>query len=87
TAQAAGTIIELISKIDPRTGQPLEDKPKAIKTGDSAVVRIRPLKPFCIEEFKEYPELGRFAMRDMGMTVAAGIVSEITEKETSKKTS
>ncbi|MCZ6616416.1 MAG: translation elongation factor EF-1 subunit alpha [Thaumarchaeota archaeon] len=85
TAQAAGTIIELISKIDPRTGQPIEDKPKAIKTGDSAVVRIKPLKPFCIEEFKEYPELGRFAMRDMGMTVAAGIVSEVTQKETSKK--
>lgn len=85
TAQAAGTIIELISKIDPRTGQPIEDKPKAIKTGDSAVVRIKPLKPFCIEAFKEYPELGRFAMRDMGMTVAAGIVSEVTVKETSKK--
>jgi len=85
TAQAAGTIIELISKIDPRTGQPVEDKPKAIKTGDSAVVRIKPLKPFCIEAFKEYPELGRFAMRDMGMTVAAGIVSEVTQKETSKK--
>ncbi len=84
TAQAAGTIIELISKIDPRTGQPVEDKPKAIKTGDSAVVRIKPLKPLCIEAFKEYPELGRFAMRDMGMTVAAGIVSEITQKETSK---
>jgi len=84
TAQAAGTIIELISKIDPRTGQPIEDKPKSIKTGDSAVVRIKPLKPLCIEEFKEYPELGRFAMRDMGMTVAAGIVSEITQKETSK---
>ena len=84
TAQAAGTIIELISKIDPRTGQPLEDKPKSIKTGDSAVVRIKPLKPLCIEAFKEYPELGRFAMRDMGMTVAAGIVSEITQKETSK---
>ncbi len=84
TAQAAGTIIELISKIDPRTGQPVEDKPKSIKTGDSAVVRIKPLKPLCIEAFKEYPELGRFAMRDMGMTVAAGIVSEITQKETSK---
>jgi len=84
TAQAAGTIIELISKIDPRTGQPVEDKPKSIKTGDSAVVRIKPLKPLCIEAFKEYPELGRFAMRDMGMTVAAGIVSEVTQKETSK---
>ncbi|MFQ6010783.1 MAG: translation elongation factor EF-1 subunit alpha [Nitrososphaerales archaeon] len=84
TAQAAGTIIELISKIDPRTGQPVEDKPKAIKTGDSAVVRIKPLRPLCVESFKEYPELGRFAMRDMGMTVAAGVVSEVTQKDTGK---
>ncbi|MGQ9778025.1 MAG: elongation factor 1-alpha C-terminal domain-related protein, partial [Thermodesulfobacteriota bacterium] len=28
----------------------------------------------------EFPQLGRFAIRDMGMTVAAGIVTEIPEK-------
>ncbi|HEY4700128.1 MAG TPA: translation elongation factor EF-1 subunit alpha [Nitrososphaerales archaeon] len=80
TAQVAGTITELISKLDPRTGQPTEEKPKALKTGDAALVRIVPLRPFCIETFKEFPELGRFAMRDMGTTIAAGVVKEITIK-------
>jgi len=80
TAQVAGTITELIAKLDPRTGQPTEEKPKALKTGDAALVRITPLRPFCIETFKEFPELGRFAMRDMGTTIAAGVVKEITIK-------
>jgi len=29
---------------------------------------------------KEIPQLGRFAVRDMGQTVAAGMVMEIKEK-------
>ena len=80
TAQVAATITELVAKIDPRTGQPTEEKPKTIKTGDSAIVRIQPLRPLVIETFKEYSELGRYALRDMGATVAAGIVREITQK-------
>jgi len=80
TAQVAATISEIIAKIDPRTGQPTEEKPKTIKTGDSAIVRIQPLRPIVLETFKDFPELGRFALRDMGSTVAAGIVKEITQK-------
>ncbi|MDV3276973.1 MAG: translation elongation factor EF-1 subunit alpha [Nitrososphaerales archaeon] len=80
TAQVAATITEIIAKIDPRTGQPTEEKPKTIKTGDSAIVRISPLRPIVLETFKDFPELGRFALRDMGSTVAAGIVKEITQK-------
>jgi elongation factor 1-alpha len=80
TAQVAGTITEIISKLDPRTGQPMEEKPKSVKTGDAALVRIQPLRPLCVETFKEFPELGRFAMRDMGSTVAAGVIREITQK-------
>ncbi|MEM2339568.1 MAG: EF-Tu/IF-2/RF-3 family GTPase, partial [Nitrososphaerales archaeon] len=80
TAQVAACLAELIAKIDRRTGQIIEEKPKSIKTGDSALVRIRPLRPLCIETFKEFPELGRFALRDMGTTIAAGVVREITEK-------
>ncbi len=80
TAQVAATITELVAKIDPRTGQPTEEKPKTIKTGDSAIVKITPLRPLVLETFKEFPELGRFALRDMGSTVAAGIVREITIK-------
>ena len=80
TAQVAATITEIIAKIDPRTGQATEDKPKTIKTGDSAIVKITPLRPLVLETFKDFPELGRFALRDMGSTVAAGIVKEVTVK-------
>lgn len=85
TAQVAATISEIVAKLDPRTGQPTEEKPKTIKTGDSAIVKITPLRPLVLETFKEYPELGRFALRDMGSTVAAGIVREITQKGQAEK--
>ncbi len=85
TAQVAATITDIEAKLDPRTGQPTEEKPKSIKTGDSAIVIIKPLRSVCIETFKEFPELGRFALRDMGTTIAAGVVREITEKGTADK--
>lgn len=85
TAQVAASISEFVAKIDPRSGQVVEEKPKFLKSGDSAIVKIRPVRPLCIETFKEFPELGRFALRDMGTTIAAGIVQEITEKFTAEK--
>jgi elongation factor 1-alpha len=41
---------------------------------------MEPLHPIAIETYKDFPELGRFAVRDMGTTVAAGVVKEITQK-------
>jgi len=80
TTQVAATLTELVAKLDKRTGQPVENNPKSIKTGDAAIVKIQPLRPLCIENFTEYPELGRFALRDMATTVAAGVVKEITKE-------
>ena len=80
TAQVAATISAFESKINPATGAAEEENPKFLKVGDSAIVRIRPVRPTCIETFQEFPEMGRFALRDMGSTIAAGIVKEITEK-------
>ncbi|HYB06570.1 MAG TPA: translation elongation factor EF-1 subunit alpha [Nitrososphaerales archaeon] len=85
TSQTAATISELVAKIDPRTGQATEEKPKTLKTGDSAIVKITPLRPLVAETFKEYPELGRFALRDSGSTVAAGIIQEVTQKGSVEK--
>ncbi|MEM2110588.1 MAG: translation elongation factor EF-1 subunit alpha [Candidatus Bathyarchaeia archaeon] len=78
TVQIACTFAELIRKIDPRTGQTVEEKPSFLKTGDGALVRFQPMRPIPIELYTEFPELGRFAIRDMGTTIAAGIVKEIT---------
>ena len=80
TAQVACRFAELIKKIDPRTGQTIEENPAFLKTGDSALVRFQPLRPIAIETYTEFPEIGRFAIRDMGTTIAAGVVREITVK-------
>ncbi len=80
TAQVAATLSEFVAKIDPKTGGITEEKPKFLKTGDAAIVKIKPVRPLAIETFKEFPEIGRFALRDMGTTIAAGIVKSITEK-------
>lgn len=80
TAQFAGKIIELVEKKDPKTGQTMQAKPDFIKTGDVAVIKVQPLKAVVIEKFTDFPPLGRFAIRDMGQTVAAGIVLNVTPK-------
>jgi len=80
TGQVACRFTELIRKLDPRSGQVTEEKPTFLKTGDAAVVRMEPLHPIAVETFSEFEELGRFAVRDMGTTVAAGIIKEITKK-------
>ncbi|MBU0635814.1 translation elongation factor EF-1 subunit alpha [Candidatus Micrarchaeota archaeon] len=85
TKQLSCTFTELQKKLDPKTGQSKEDNPKFLKAGDAAIVKITPTQPVSLEEFKQFPQLGRFAIRDMGQTVAAGIVLKITPKEAGKK--
>ena len=81
TAQVACTFEELQKKLDPRTGQTKEENPDFLKTGDAAIVKIRPTRPMVIEPAKEFPQLGRFAIRDMGATVAAGMAIEVEKKK------
>ena len=79
TAQVACRFEEILKKLDPRTGQVKEENPDFIKTGDAAIVKIVPTRPMVIESSKKIPQLGRFAIRDMGQTVAAGICLEVEE--------
>jgi elongation factor 1-alpha len=81
TAQVACTFLELQKKLDPRTGTVKEENPQFLKTGDAAIVKIQPTKPLAIEKAKDFPQLGRFAIRDMGQTVAAGMVIDVEKKE------
>lgn len=70
-----------MQKIDRRNGQVLEEEPQAIKSGDCAIVKIVPTKPLVCETFKEYPPLGRFAIRDMKQTIGVGIIKEVVKKD------
>jgi len=79
TASVACTISEIIAKIDPKTGAVMQEKPDMIKAGDAAKIRVVPSRPFVIEKQSDFPELARFAIRDMGMTVAAGVCLDVVK--------
>jgi len=80
TAQVACTLTELVKTIDPKTGAVKQDKPEFLKSGDVAIIKVKPTRSLVIEPAKEFPQLGRFAIRDMGQTVAAGMVIEVKKK-------
>ena len=72
--------VELIKKLDPRTGAVLQEHPDTLKNGDAAIVRIKPMQPLCIEKQKDIPHMSRFAIRDAGTTVAAGMCIDLVKK-------
>ena len=80
TAQVACTFESIDRKIDPASGEVTDEEPDFIQAGDAAVVTLRPQKPLSIEPSGEIPELGSFAVRDMGQTIAAGKVLSVTER-------
>ncbi|MEL9999617.1 MAG: translation elongation factor EF-1 subunit alpha [Thermoplasmata archaeon] len=80
TAQVACTISEIVKTLDPRTNATKQEKPDFIKTGDVAIVKVTPTRPLVIEKSSEIPQLGRFAIRDMGITVAAGLCIDLVKK-------
>jgi len=81
TAHVACKFERLEQKIDRRSGKALEEDPKCVKSGDSALVNMIPQKPMCVETFADYPPLGRFAVRDMRQTVAVGIIKKTTQAD------
>jgi elongation factor 1-alpha len=80
TAQVACQFIELVKKINPATGETLQEKPDFIKNGDVAVVKVKPMQPLVIEKQKDIPKLAKFAVRDSGNTVAAGMCIDLVKK-------
>ncbi len=47
TAHIACKFAEIEAKIDRRNGAIIEKTPKSIRTGDSALVILKPTKPMC----------------------------------------
>ena len=83
TCHIACKFAEIENKMDKRTGKVTEEFPKAIKSGDAAIVKMIPSKPMVVEAFSEFPPLGRFAVRDMKQTVAVGVIKETVKKDRS----
>ncbi|MBW2968033.1 translation elongation factor EF-1 subunit alpha, partial [Candidatus Woesearchaeota archaeon] len=80
TAQVACQITAIEKKLNPATGEVLAENPDFVRNGDAAIVKIKPTRPLCIETQKEIPQMSRFAIRDSGTTVAAGMCISLVKK-------
>jgi peptide chain release factor subunit 3 len=74
TAVEECTIKLLLGAIDRKTGEVSKQKPKFIKKGAFVSARIQLSQPVCLDTYKEFPQLGRFTLRDEGKTIAIGKV-------------
>ena len=81
TAQVPCQFIELKAKLDPATGQVSQENPDFLKNGDVAIVRIKPIGNLVLESADKNPNMSRFAIRDAGITVAAGVCKSLVEKK------
>lgn len=80
TDQVACQFVKIDKKLNPTTGEVLEENPDFIKNGDAAIVTLRPVQPMVIEKQKDIPHMSRFAIRDSGSTVAAGMCIDYKKK-------
>lgn len=79
-AQLKCRFVELTGKLDPATFELIEERPHFLRSNEAASVKIAPLVPTVIERYSEIPFLGRFAVRERGMTIAVGIVENVQER-------
>ncbi|KAG2226831.1 hypothetical protein INT45_005796 [Circinella minor] len=73
------TISALLHLIDKKTGRKTKRPPQFVKQGQKVIARVETAGPICIERFEEYPQLGRFTLRDEGKTVAIGRITKVLE--------
>jgi len=78
TAQVPCQFIELL-EVTHADGTKAE-KPDFLKNGDTAKVKIKPMGNLILETQSDNPHMSRFAIRDAGATVAAGVCIEVKGK-------
>ncbi|MBU2577082.1 MAG: translation elongation factor EF-1 subunit alpha [Nanoarchaeota archaeon] len=81
TAQVPCQFVEIKAKLDPASGQVTQENPDFIKNGDVAIVRIKPIGNLVLESADKNPNMARFAIRDAGVTVAAGVCKSLVAKK------
>jgi len=74
------TLAALLHYFDKATGRKSKKPPQFAKRGQKIVALIETAQPICVERFVDYPQLGRFTLRDEGRTIAIGKITKLIEK-------
>ena len=56
----------LLHNVDKKTGKKSKTPPMFVKQGGVIIARIETTQPICLETYADYPQLGRFTLRDEG---------------------
>ncbi|XP_013148649.1 PREDICTED: HBS1-like protein [Papilio polytes] len=73
----SANIVKLKALLNKSTGEVLKKKPRCLGNNSVAVVDIEVCRPICIERYKDVKELGRVMLRVAGVTIAAGLITDI----------
>ena len=77
TATEECEVTQIHYQLDPKTKLPIKKKCLFLKSGTIALVRIQLAGTICMERFKDFPQLGRFTLRDEGRSIAIGKVEKL----------
>lgn len=73
------TVKALICLVDKKTGDKSKTRPRFVKQDQVAIMRIECYGMICLEQFKLFPQMGRFTLRDENKTIAIGKVLKVIE--------
>ncbi|XP_061714395.1 protein HBS1 [Cydia pomonella] len=73
----SANIVKLKALLNKSTGEVIKRKPRCLGNNSVAIVDIEVSKPISIERYKDVKELGRVMLRVAGVTVAAGLVTDV----------
>lgn len=76
----AAFLSKLVAITDRNNGTVVKKRPKMLPEKCNAVVEVTLHRPICLEMYSNFAQLGRFMIRDAGKTIAAGIVTELSEQ-------
>ncbi|XP_033840112.1 eukaryotic peptide chain release factor GTP-binding subunit ERF3A [Periophthalmus magnuspinnatus] len=75
-------IAALICLVDKKTGEKSKQRPRFVKQDQVCIARLRASGVICLETFKDFPQMGRFTLRDEGKTIAIGkVLKLVAEKD------
>lgn len=56
----------LICLVDKKSGEKSKTRPRFVKQDQVCIARLRTAGTICLETFKDFPQMGRFTLRDEG---------------------
>lgn len=76
------TFAALLHKLQKGTNRKSKVPPSHAKKGDSIIARMQitgSSGAVCVERFEDYPQMGRFTLRDQGQTIAIGKITKLIQ--------